>query len=63
MMINIQYLYRYVELKKFYKFIEKMLEEVEYYKNIIKNHFNKEIIMTENDKILFKQSKNVIFVL
>ena len=43
--------------KAVYKFLEKMLEEVEYCKNIIKNHFNKKINMSEDDKKLFKESK------
>ena len=49
--------------KAVYKFIEEMLEEVEYCKNIIKNHFNKKLNMSENDKKLVKESKNVIFAI
>ena len=37
-----------------YKFMEKMLEEVEYCKNIIKRHFNKPLVMTEDDEQCFK---------
>ena len=37
-----------------YKFMEKMLEEVEYCKGIIKKRFNKPLIMTENDELCFK---------
>ena len=37
-----------------YKFMEKMLEEVEYCKDIIKKRFNKPLKMTENDKRYFK---------
>ena len=37
-----------------YKFMEKMLEEVEYCKNIIKKHFNKPLVMTEDDEQCFK---------
>ena len=33
-----------------YKFMEKMLEEVEYCKAVIKKHFNKPLVMTEVDK-------------
>ena len=37
-----------------YKFMEKMLEEVEYCKGIIKKRFNKPLKKTENDKLCFK---------
>ena len=37
-----------------YKFMEKMLEEVEYCKGIIKKRFNKPLKMTENDEPCFK---------
>ena len=37
-----------------YKFMEKMLEEVEYCKGIVKKRFNKPLKMTENDKLCFK---------
>ena len=37
-----------------YKFMEKMLEEVEYCKDIVKKRFNKPLIMTENDELCFK---------
>ena len=37
-----------------YKFMEKMLEEVEYCKGSIKKRFNKPLKMTENDEICFK---------
>ena len=37
-----------------YKFMEKMLEEVEYCKAVIKKHFNKPLVMTEVDKQRFK---------
>ena len=33
-----------------YKFMEKMLEEVEYCKAVIKKHFNKPLVMTEVDE-------------
>ena len=36
------------------KFMEKMLEEVEYCKNIIKKHFNKPLVITDNDEQCFK---------
>ena len=38
-----------------YEFMEKMLEEVEYCKGIVKKRFNKPLKMTENDKLRFKQ--------
>ena len=38
-----------------YKFMEKMLEEVEYCKGIVKKRFNKPLKMTENDELRFKQ--------
>ena len=37
-----------------YKFMEKMLEEVEYCKAVIKKHFNKPMVMTEVDEQHFK---------
>ena len=37
-----------------YKFMEKMLEEVEYCKAVIKKHFNKQLVMTEVDEQHFK---------
>ena len=37
-----------------YKFMERMLEEVEYCKTVIKKHFNKPLVMTEVDKQNFK---------
>ena len=37
-----------------YKFMEKMLEEVEYCKAVIKKQFNKPLVMTENDEMCFK---------
>ena len=37
-----------------YKFMEKMLEEVEYWRTVIKKHFNKPLVITEVDKRLFK---------
>ena len=37
-----------------YKFMEKMLEEVEYCKAVIKKHFNKPLVMTEDDEQCFR---------
>ena len=37
-----------------YKFMEKMLEEVEYCKAVIKKHFNKPLVVTEVDEQNFK---------
>ena len=37
-----------------HKFMEKMLEEVEYCKAVIKKHFNKSLVMTEVDEQHFK---------
>ena len=37
-----------------YKFMEKMLEEVEYCKTVKKKHFNKPLVMTEVDEQHFK---------
>ena len=37
-----------------YKFMEKMLKEVEYCKGIIKKRFNKPLVMTEDDEMCFK---------
>ena len=40
--------------KAVYKFLEKMLDEVNYCKKIIKKEFDKTLIMTDNDKLSFK---------
>ena len=37
-----------------YKFMEKMLKEVEYCKAVVKKRFNKPLVMTENDEMCFK---------
>ena len=37
-----------------YKFMERMLEEVEYCKGVVKKRFSKPIVMSENDKLCFK---------
>ena len=37
-----------------YKFMEKMLKEVEYCKAVIKKMFNKPLVMTEDDEMCFK---------
>ena len=37
-----------------YKFMEMMLEEVEYCKGVIKKRFNKPLVMSENDELCFK---------
>ena len=37
-----------------YKFMEKMLEEVEYHKAVIKKRFNKPLVMTEDDERHFR---------
>ena len=39
-----------------YNFMEKMLEEVEWCKSIIKKHFNKPLIMTEENKLDFESA-------
>ena len=44
----------YRGVKAVYKFMEKMLEEVEYSKAVIKKHFNKPLVMTEVDEQCFK---------
>ena len=40
--------------KAIYKFMEKILEEVEYCKAVIKKCFNKPLVMTEDDELHFK---------
>ena len=45
---------KYSKQTRIYKFMEKMLEEVEYCKTVIKNHFNKPLVMTEVDEQHFK---------
>ena len=37
-----------------YRFMEQMLEEVKYCKAVIKEHFNKPLVMTEDDEMCFK---------
>ena len=37
-----------------YKFMERMLEEAEYCKGVVKKRFNKPLVMTENDEMRFK---------
>ena len=37
-----------------YKFMGRMLEEVEYCKGVIKKRFNKPLVMSENDELCFK---------
>ena len=37
-----------------YKFMEKMLFEVEYFKAVVKKRFNKPLVMTEDDETCFK---------
>ena len=37
-----------------YKFMEKMLEKVEYCKTVVKKRFNKPLVMTEDDEMCFK---------
>ena len=37
-----------------YKFMEKMLEEVEYCKAVVKKRFNKPLVMTDNDEQCFR---------
>ena len=45
-----------------YRFMEKMLEEVEYCKAVIKKHFNKPLVMTEVDEQRLKIWMGVTFV-
>ena len=37
-----------------YKFMERILEEVEYCKGVVKKRFNKPLVMTEDDEMCFK---------
>ena len=41
-----------------YKFIEAILKEYDYCKKIIKNHFNKNLIMSAEEKEIFQLSNN-----
>ena len=45
---------RYRGKNAVFKFMEKMLEEVQYCKGIVKERFNKPLKMTENDELCFK---------
>ena len=46
-----------------YKFMNKMLHEVQYCKNIVRNKFNRPLKMIDDDELHFKQTKNVIFAI
>ena len=39
-----------------YNFMEKMIEEVEWCKSIVKKHFNKPLVMTEENKLYFESA-------
>ena len=41
-----------------YEFIKAILEEYKYCKKIMKKHFNKNLIMTEEEENLFQKSNN-----
>ena len=45
---------RYRGKNAVYKFMERVLEEVEYCKGVVKKRFNKPLVMTENDELCFK---------
>ena len=45
-----------------YKFMEKMLEEVEYCKAVMKKRFNKPLVMTEDDEQRFQTMDGLTFV-
>ena len=47
----------YRDEKAVYKFMEKMLKEVKYCKNIMKKHFDKPLKMTKDDKEKFEKAK------
>ena len=52
--INIVNQFKRIGMKMPLQIHEKMLEEVEYCKGIVKKRFNKPLIMTENDELCFK---------
>ena len=39
-----------------YNFINSMVEQSKYFSDVIKKHFNKELVMTKNDNEDFKNS-------
>ena len=41
-----------------YEFIKAILEECKYCKKIMKEHFNKNLVMTEEEEHLFQESNN-----
>ena len=53
----------YRDKKAVYKFMEDMLEEVKYCKNVMKKEFKKPLRMTKDDEKNFKKPKNVIFAI
>ena len=45
---------RYRGKNSLYKFLERMLKEVEYCKGVVKKRFDKPLVMTANDELCFK---------
>ena len=39
-----------------YRFIETILRECDYYKKVIKKHFNKNLVISEKDQQIFQSS-------
>ena len=39
-----------------YRFIETILRECDYYKKVIKKHFNKNLVISEKDEQIFQSS-------
>ena len=53
----------YLDKDAVYNFINNMIEESKYCSDIMKIHFNKELMMTEEDKGKFKNSTKCCIVI
>ena len=58
LIINSRSIVVYRDENAAYKFIKAILEEHKYCKKIMKNEFNKNLIMTEEEEYLFQQSNS-----
>ena len=54
---------RYRGKNAIYKFIYAILKEYNYYKNVMNEHFNKNLVMSVEDEKRFQSSNNVGYVI